>query len=77
MVAERDQLNAVAHDLQSRLHQLNEANRKLQENEGEISMLSQEVEKMNIALRNKVEELSRQQSITADLGKYKTRFVEL
>lgn len=77
LVGERDQLNSVAHDLQNKLHQANESTRKIQEYENEISSLTQEVEKMSLALRSKVEELSRQQAILADLGKYKIRCQEL
>lgn len=75
--SERDQLDVMAHDLQQQLQDSNNSNRKLQEYEQEIHQLGQEVEKINRTLRQKVEELSKQQQIISEMTVYRERYGEL
>ena len=52
------QIGQENEELRRRLQELGDVNRKVAEYENRIALMSQEIERLNVALRGKMEELS-------------------
>ena len=52
------QMGQENEELRRRLQELGDVNRKVAEYENRIALMSQEIERLNVALRGKMEELS-------------------